>query len=571
MISQVRVSNFKQFEEQVFDLSSHIVLAGPNNSGKTTLLQAFSVWNMALQRWKAERGPDTTSKARLRTGIPLTRKEFSAIPLRELKHLWTNTSTALKREELGEKQSLGQPRILSITVTGQNEQEVWDLTFEFHYQNSELIYVKPPAEQIDNIPEDAFNLSVVHVPPFSGIGIEETRYDKPYQDLLIGQGKPGDILRNLLLEVYQKEDKQDWNDLCQQVEEIFGYRLLPPQYAGRPYITCEYIRGIPKGKGKDGLPVLDISSAGSGFNQVLILLGFFYSRPATILLLDEPDAHLHVILQRQIYSQLQRIASERKCQLIIATHSEVIIEDTSPDRILSFYDQPHVLVADTERDQVREALKRLTAMDILLAEQSKGVMYVEGESDFDLLQAWAKIFGHRAYQYFVDFPFWHNNQGRNPREARAHFFALRAIKPEMNGYLLLDGDNRNLPDREITAEGLAIGRWVRYEVENYLIHPKALLRYAELYGPLFAATGDRFLRESLLPGEVYQDPLGNHDYLNNTPASKSILPRFFQAVGIDIKKNEYYKVAEQMGPDEIPHEVVEKLDEISRVFGLATS
>jgi len=135
MISQVRVSNFKQFEEQVFDLSSHIVLAGPNNSGKTTLLQAFSVWNMALQRWKAERGPDTTSKARLRTGIPLTRKEFSAIPLRELKHLWTNTSTALKREELGEKQSLGQPRILSITVTGQNEQEVWDLTFEFHYQN----------------------------------------------------------------------------------------------------------------------------------------------------------------------------------------------------------------------------------------------------------------------------------------------------------------------------------------------------------------------------------------------------------------------------------------------------
>ncbi len=570
MISQVSVKNYKQFEAQTFDLGPHIVLAGPNNSGKTTLLQAIAVWNMALQRWKSERGPETPSKAKQRTGIPLTRKDFSAIPLRDLKHLWTNTSTALRREELSATQRLGQPRILEITLNGQSEQgKVWELTFEFHYQNSQLIYVKPPISQIDNIPDEALSLSVVHVPPFSGIGIEETRYDKPYQDLLIGQGKPGDILRNLLLEVYQKDDKQDWHDLCQQVDEIFGYRLLPPEYEGRPFITCEYIRGIPKGKGKDGLPVLDISSAGSGFHQVLILLGFFYARPASILLLDEPDAHLHVILQRQIYNQLQSIAARRKCQLIIATHSEILIEDTSPDRILSFYHQPHILLKDVERDQVREALKRLTAMDILLAEQSKGVLYLEGETDFNLLRAWAKVLGHPAYRYFVEHPFWHNNQGSHPKESRNHFFALRAIKPEIVGYLLLDSDNRNLPDREVTAEGLSIARWTRYESENYLIHPSALLRYVDaIHGPLFSLAGEQFLRESLLPGEVYLNPLGKHDYLNNTAASKSILPRFFQQAQVDIKKNEYYKIAEQMQPDEIHPEIIEKLAEIANIFGI---
>lgn len=66
------------------------------------------------------------------------------------------------------------------------------------YQNTELLYVKPAKEHIENLPNAAPDISVVHVPPFSGIGAEETRYDRPYQDLLIGQGKPGNILRNWL-------------------------------------------------------------------------------------------------------------------------------------------------------------------------------------------------------------------------------------------------------------------------------------------------------------------------------------------------------------------------------------
>jgi predicted ATPase len=561
MITQVEVKNYKIFENQIFDLGQHVVLAGPNNSGKTTLLQAISVWNMSLQKWKAERS--LGSKAKQRAGVPITRKDFTAIPVRELKHLWTNASTALRQEELGEGQRLGQPRILEITIRGKNGDGVsWELPLEFHYQNSELISVKPPLNLIDNLPDPALNLSIVHVPPFSGIGVEETRYDRPYQDLLIGQGKPGDILRNLLLEVYQKKDKKDWSDLCFKVENIFGYKLLPPEYEGRPFI-----RGIPKGRGKDGLPTLDISSAGSGFNQVLLLLGFFYARPASILLLDEPDAHLHVILQKQIYDQLQDIASERQSQLIIATHSEVIIEDTSPDRILSFYNQPHLLIADAEKEQVREALKRLTAMDILLAEQANGVFYLEGETDFNLLRAWAKVLDHPSYRFFVETPFWHNNHGRHPREARAHFFALRAIRPDMSGYLLLDGDNRDLPNREITAEGLVIGRWTRYEAENYLIHPAALYRYVEKKnGALFAAAGSNFLKESLLPGEVYNNPLGAHEYLNNTAASKAILPRFLQTSQLDLRKNEYYRIAEQMKPEEVNLEVRQKLDEIENIL-----
>ena len=66
--------------------------------------------------------------------------------------------------------------------------------------------MKPGVDRTGDILRQAGDMNVVHVPPFSGIGAEETRYDKPYQDLLIGQGKPGDILRNLLMEVQSRDD-----------------------------------------------------------------------------------------------------------------------------------------------------------------------------------------------------------------------------------------------------------------------------------------------------------------------------------------------------------------------------
>ncbi len=570
MISHVSVRYFKRFGSEQFDLDKHIVLAGHNNAGKTSLLQAISVWNLALQKWMAVRGPETKSKAKQRTGVPITRGEFSAIPLREMKLLWTDTSTALKREELHEGQNLGIPRPLVIELRGVSEGQTWNLAFELRYQSSELIHAKPSEEHLGNVPRAASDVQIVHVPPFSGIGTQETGHDRAYQDMLIGQGKPGDILRNLLNELYTKSDRAHWNDLQNQIREIFGYTLLPPQYENRPYILSEYLPGVAS-PGKHNLPRLDISNAGSGFHQVLVLLGFLYARPATVLLLDEPDAHQHVILQKQIYDRLRSIAEKRNCQLIIATHSEVIVDNTNPGQILSFYEKPHRLVTDSDRDQVREALKRITAMDILKAEPSPGVLYVEGETDFNLLRAWASVLGHRlAVTWFDKFPYWHSNQGRNPREARAHFFALRAIKPDIRGFLLLDGDNRNLADREIGADGLTIARWDRYEAESYLLHPDTLLRYISAEnGPLFAAAAQNYMQDEL-PGAVLRNPLADHDYLRRTPASKTILPGILEAGQVATKKNEYYLIAEQMLPIEIADEIRRKLNDIASTFGVAS-
>ena len=56
---------------------------------------------------------------------------------------------------------------------------------------------------------------------------------------------------------------------------------------------------------------LDLSSAGRGLHQTLLLLAYLYANPQTVLLLDEPDAHLEVLRQRQIYQLLTELAERR--------------------------------------------------------------------------------------------------------------------------------------------------------------------------------------------------------------------------------------------------------------------
>ncbi|MHB1309755.1 MAG: ATP-dependent nuclease [Limisphaerales bacterium] len=561
MITKVSTQYFKRFETQTFPLEPLTVLAGPNNSGKSTLLQAAMVWNLAMQKWWERKGPGSGSKAKDRRGAPITRQEFTALPLPSMDQLWTNTHTSLRKDE--GKQG---PRPLVITLHGQVDDGTdWQLGFEYRYSGPEQIHVKPVAADLPHLDRARKEVSVIYVPPFSGIGVNETRHDRPYQDMLIGQGKAGDILRNLLLEV--AKGGHDWQRLEKIVADIFRYRLLKPQYAGAPYITCQYLKGMPEGHGFGGLPPLDVSTTGSGFHQVLLILAFMFARPSSLILLDEPDAHLHVLLQKQLYDILRILCHERKGQLVIATHSEVLIDSTSPSQILSFYRDPHPLASENDRDQVREALKRVTSLELLLAENSDGILYLEGTTDFDLLKAWAGVLDHTLKEWFASLPFWHNNQGRSPKEARAHFFALKAIRPALKAALLLDGDSRNLPDREITADGLTILRWERYEAESYLLHPVSLERFLEAEkGPLFAKPALDYLRDQLPPA-FFHAPLETSPVLRAEPASKTLLPEILLRAGVTLAKSNYFLLAQQMKREEIPAEVRDKLNAIHALVG----
>lgn len=545
MIQRVTIRKFKRFRAQTFELAESVVLAGPNNAGKSTLLQAIATWKLGLDRWLVQR---EGGRAVRRSGVAITRADFTAVPLREMNLLWEG------RKVTGPRGMSGTRRLIEIVVEGGAGGEEWTCGIEFQYSNPEVVHVRPlRAKELDPAairafpPPAARALDIVHVPPLAGIERDEPRRDRGMQDLLVGQGRPGEILRNLLWEISENSEA-DWRRLAEHIRILFQIEVRTPSYApAQPYIVCEY-----REPGRDR--PLDLSNAGSGTLQVLLLLAFLYARPAAVILLDEPDAHQHVILQRLVYDLIRKVARERGGQVLIATHSEVVLDATEPTRVLGFFgESPRPLVSEVQRDQLREALKRLTTTDLLLGREVGAVLYVESETDERILGEWARMLDHPA-QSFFERPFVRSLGGRSLREAREHFFAMQAAFPGLPGLCLLDGDNRDEPDAETTRTGLVVLRWRRYEIENYLLQPEAIKRFAN-----FPLVEEAFWRQ--VPHGT--DLFGDHVSLVRVKASDEFLVPLLAEMGQPTPKRDLYLLAAQMRPDEIHPEVVEKLDRVA--------
>ncbi|MFH1092801.1 MAG: AAA family ATPase, partial [Candidatus Omnitrophota bacterium] len=95
MIKKVTIKNFKKFESAPYDVNPTTVslFVGPNNGGKTTALQAIALWSFLIQEWNETKGKASKSKAKKRSGAPITRNAIYAVPVQDMKLLWFNAIT----------------------------------------------------------------------------------------------------------------------------------------------------------------------------------------------------------------------------------------------------------------------------------------------------------------------------------------------------------------------------------------------------------------------------------------------------------------------------------------------
>lgn len=563
-ITKVVIRNFKRFGDVTFDLDGHVVVAGPNNSGKTTLLQAIATWHLALTRWR-ELG-DYQRHGGSYTKAPIARQAFSSVPLRAFDLLW-------------HKRSAKSPIEIEVTC------DTVTVPVEIISDSSEQVYVRP----LKNVPPDWLKdpqnpPTPVFVPAMTGLSTEEPVYQPPKIAQLLGQGKPGDVLRNLLVEA--NHDQDVWERLTQSIERMFGYRLQPPNTDG-PNIIAEYRsteddsvitwNGAVVTWNRAALvwggASYDIASAGSGFLQVLMLLTFLHARPGTVLLLDEPDAHLHVILQDGIYSELRAAARTSRSQLIVATHSEVVINAVDPRELRAMLDAPRKLADDGEKAALIRSLSALSNLDVIQAREKGRVLYVEGHTDLNLLRTWARILGHQSAD-FLEWPFWRPTVFETRRKAAGikaddHFESLLLVQAEIRGVQVIDRDGREgIPDTQSAFDGTLLKLcWARYEIESYLVHPAVLARFVEQAVGAHAELADveamqRVMRD-YLPGRAVDDPT-SHVGFTNLKARTDILPPILDRAGLQgFDYTRYEDIAAVMRPDEIHPEITAKLDAIA--------
>ena len=219
MLTKLTCRNFKNFDEVVIELGETVVFIGPNNSGKTTALQALALWEIGLKRWNEQRrGRPNPEK---RPGVAVNRRDLISLPVPDAKLLWRNLQVRDIQRNDGPQQT--QNVRMDIIVEGITAGRKWKCGLEFDYANPESFYCRPlrlseePGKVLQRmpVPEEAAYLDVAFLPPMSGLASNETRLDPGAINVRVGEGRTAEVLRNLCSQILQEPEK--WNIICQQI------------------------------------------------------------------------------------------------------------------------------------------------------------------------------------------------------------------------------------------------------------------------------------------------------------------------------------------------------------------
>lgn len=590
LLHYLEIENFKRFgQKQRIELDHPAVLIGPNNCGKTSVIQALALWSQAVKTWFDAR---KSSSAKERTATPINRLNILAVPVQRTRLFWHNTQVRAGTRDIR----------FTITVGVEYLGVVTALPISFRNQGDELVYCQP---EVNNIPMDlleyAASLKIELLYPMSGLETEEPLLQPGRIDVLLGQGQTAQVLRNLCLMVY-RESESDWNRVVTLINRLFGAELSVPKETARGSIELLY-------KQKNVKEMLDISSSGRGFQQMLLIFAYLYSHKGSVLLVDEPDAHLEILRQKQVYVLLRDIASENNSQVVMVTHSEVILDEALESNLTLLLDGRADDLA--KRQDIKNTLKHFGADHYVKARQRGYVFYVEGSTDIDMLRALAvkvnhpvaNVWDERINSFYVQNNYPDQNMdselerveggfGITPKE---HFNGLRNMLPNLRGLAILDNDDRNRQDYFDNA--LRISYWRRYEAENYFITPAVLKGYVKArYSESEKLNGSEEILESVLDKlileKIFDNRISDFTPWKNAPSDlarvlweakterrklSSFAEEFFRRLAKEtgaqmlLTKGELHRLVNFADLDSISSEVVEKLDLLQDLFRSSNS
>ncbi len=495
MITELEIQNFKSIENEIYKFNSYDLLIGANNCGKTTILQAIYLWHSCIIFLSNQ------SLNSRKNGISMTRDKFEVLPITEFAILWRFKSV----------QANNNSRIpIEIKLKWFYEHNLCELKIIITYLNEGSISIKPDNwDAFNKYKESKLFPKVVIITPSLGIVEKEEQKSEGAIRMTASKGAPGAVIRNIILKIYKDfKDKKNnnWIELNNKIRDWFNVQLIAPKYneLTDQFINIEYKKIADTNK-----KPLEIITAGSGFQQIIIMLGFYYGYEAQIVLLDEPDAHLHIELQKRICEFFKN--NPFNAQFIIATHSSEIINQVNDQQIISLLSGKPVRITGNKNDLVT-AMSLIPQNVIFNIKNNPFVIYVEGADDERIIRGFANILEKQALTNKLTFIHL-GGQDKNAmiNLAKNHFNALRKIIPECKNYIIMDLDTGKLfPNNPKVFE------WSRTNIENYLLVKDAWIASAAFLG----------------------NTLFNEEFLQTATA---IITKFFSEQRLLLEENQTYR------------------------------
>jgi energy-coupling factor transporter ATP-binding protein EcfA2 len=301
-LKSVAIRRFKRIEQIEIPLDDVTLLIGANNSGKSSILQAihFAV-SMAQTaqlvgegvRWQKDVFQLSFNPSQLlyspvadvlslATGGTLLEPQPSRIEIEFRAEDGASTIVGLRR---------GRNRNIAVSITG-----------------------RPIGEQLMDLQQPF----TVYAPGLAGVPKEERYMSPGVVRRIVARGDANLTLRNVLRML--KEDAPGWAGFIESMQSIFPEIEIEIDFEASTDENVEVFFKFGSG------PRLPIDAAGTSVLQASQLLAYISLFRPQVLILDEPDSHLHPDNQRILCDLVSKLATERGFQAIISTHSRHVLD-----------------------------------------------------------------------------------------------------------------------------------------------------------------------------------------------------------------------------------------------------
>ena len=328
----------------------------------------------------------------------------------------------------------------------------------------------------------------------------------------------GSIIRNMIYDLYVEDEKikaeiqgdrrsltpekklaykqkSPLQKLQENLRSTFSSELEIEKFSEEFHTTIKIYERKVKRNGSRYEPIpkslytsRDIITQGSGFLQWLSIFGVLYSPNVDVLLLDEPDAHLHASLQNEMLRYLSAVSSgDVVKQIIVSTHSVEMIKKAPLDNVFSI-DKRKYLDNEFSRVYALEGIGCDYSPRLDKLKEYKKLLFVENETDYKVIK---RIVAAGNFTFPQNIVVWSNTYSHN---IRCHIFD--ELKKSVKGLKCVslrdcDMEERKKVQKDLTfvdtkarvADGILCMTWKRKNIESYLLCPKAISKAANRHIP----------------------------------------------------------------------------------------